>query len=331
MFDQNNNKITTVSATEARENSDYIALTNEELLNLRRTRKDEAFNSAILDDVSNAVGTHTIIKYVNDLISQFKSTDFSGYLSKEADKVQSGLKEIVETAYSEGALNELVKAGPDGLYKIQSKTTQADTNIEGALNYIIRSLPADYRKVLNAKAVMENFDPAALLLTMIVTNTGRSLGTDYDDSKIKKGAGSGSSGSSSAMIQRTYEEMLATADGLSIARPMVISPKNSKTALVVNAQNAGAPRTSNGQPMKISSIAQLLEDAQGIRGIAQSGTVTFGDQVIRGDDLGGLVYNGSNMYRVELPATMTERGEIVPDFKLQETLNNIVQEGKNKG
>lgn len=132
-----------------------------------------------MDDISRAVGTTTIINYVNDLISKFKETDITGYADKQNGTIKSGLNEIVDGVLSGGnSIAGAIEAGANGVYKISQKSTFADTHLKEALSYLINAMPNDYRRTLEAKAVVEGFDPDAMLLTMVTANTPRSIVSD---------------------------------------------------------------------------------------------------------------------------------------------------------
>lgn len=82
--------------------------------------------------------------------------------------------------------------------------------------------------------------------------------------------------------------------------------------------------------MPIANLAQVYEDAYALRSVT-SNTVAFGDQLIDRSQLGGLVYDGSDMYRVVLPAKTVNGKDIVPDFELQKKLDDIIKNAQDQG
>lgn len=336
VFNNETQKIEAIGLNQYIKNKDtYIALTNEDLLDQRRTNSSLAFKNSVLDDISRAVGTHTIVKYVNELISKFKDTEITGYANKQTSDIQSGMQAIVNGQLTGGnSVADAIIAGSDGIYKISQKSTHADTHLGEALNYIINALPNDYKKSLAAKAAVEGFDLQAMLLEMITTNTGRTINANWESVSSKSARGEEGEGGK-ALTQGTLAEFYAEGNGHNPQQLMEITPNDSKTSLLAFGQNVGPVLKDNGgkpgNPMPTASIAQLYEDAYAIRSIT-SNTVCFGDQLIKTDDLGGLVYDGSDMHRIVLPAKKINGGrDIVPDFELQQKLNDIVENAQNQG
>ena len=114
-----------------------------------------------------------------------------------------------------------------------------------------------------------------------------------------------------------------------------IAPNNSKTTLYVPAQNVQSVRLDRsgqpGQPMPIANLRTVIQDSYALGNITNRGTIVFGDQLINDTQLNGLVYTGTDMYRVILPYKVVDGRHIVPDFELQNKLNDIVENGKNQG
>lgn len=311
----------------------YLALTYEELLQQRRSNANLAYDHSILDNVSNGVGVASITKYLKDMIDAFESTEVTGVAKKNASKIQAGLTAIVNGRLADGnTVSGAIEAGPDGLYKISQKSTIADTHLTEAASYLYSSLPTNYRRALEARAAVEGYDPSALIVTMLQANTGRIIDATYDSTLNKA---TGGSGSSEGMNQHTYAESLA--DGSNLAPPtyMEITPAGSTSHLFAYGQNAGplSKATSSneiGTPLGACSVAQALEDAYALRDVTQNKTVAFGDQLISKDQLGGIMYTGSDVYRVVLPAKNVN-GDIVPDFDLQKKIDAAVKQAQDSG
>ena len=197
-YDSTDKKVKTVSIDTYKSNKDtYIPLTNEELLNLRRVNTTLAFNNSILDDIYGAIGMKTIVDYAGDLLKEFKDTEIEGYAVKNKS-IQTGLNEIINGVLSNGnTLSSAIEAGPNGIYKVSEKSTSADTNLDGALSYLINAMPTKYKHTLVARAAVEGLSPEAFLLSMIDSNTGRKLSINYDDTATKAKGMKGSSSSES--------------------------------------------------------------------------------------------------------------------------------------
>lgn len=295
-----------------------------------------AFNTSVLDDAAGAIGMDTVVEDINTLIKNFKDTEITGYASKQGANIKSGIQEIVNTALAGNGAANLISAGPDGIYKITEKSTEVDRDINTALGYIISALPQKDKRYLYAQAAVNGFDPHAFLLQTIVNGTGRTITPSYEKQLSENsGSGSGSGEGTSGMIQRKVAEMYATGEGAPAPQRFSIYAAGSKASLLSYGQNMGPigyDRSGElGQPMSNVSVAQVLEQGYALRGVG-SDTVVFGDQLIKRSQLDGIMYDGSNMHRVVLPAKTANNGrDIIPDFEVIEKIETIVENGKNSG
>lgn len=277
----------------------------------------------------------TISTYLVDLIKKFEQSEVTGYGSKTNSEIASGLKALVDHLDINGnTIGDLITAGPDGLYKLTQKATVKDTNIAKAVSYLIQSLNNDMKHALVAKAAVEGYTPEAYLVELLDIYTGRSIVADYD-ATTSRAANGGEGGSSGSKIQQTLAETYVTGSNAVPMQLIPISPSGSRATLYAPAQNVQSVRLDRsgqpGQPMPISNLRTIVQDSYAIGNVTNRGTVVFGDQLINENQLNGLVYTGTDMYRVILPYKVVDGRHIVPDFELQNKLNDIVENGKNQG
>ena len=333
-WNQESNKIEKV-APSAYNPEKQLALTNQDLLNFRWNNTDTKYNTSIITDVSKSVGMKTISTYLVDLIKKFEQSEVTGYGSKTNSEIASGLKALVNHSDTNGnTIGDLITAGPDGLYKLTQKATIKDAHIDKAINYLVQSLNNDMKHALVAKAAVEGYTPEAYLVELLDIYTGRSITADYDATTSKAASG-GDGGSSGSKIQQTLAESYVTGSNAVPMQMIPIAPNNSKTTLYVPAQNVQSVRLDRsgqpGQPMPIANLRTVIQDSYALGNITNRGTIVFGDQLISDTQLNGLVYTGTDMYRVILPYKVVDGRHIVPDFELQNKLNDIVENGKNQG
>ena len=334
-WNQDSNKIEKV-APSAYNPEKQLALTNQDLLNFRWNNTDTKYNTSIITDVSKSVGMKTISTYLVDLIKKFEQSEVTGYGSKTNSEIASGLKALVNHSDTNGnTIGDLITAGPDGLYKLTQKATIKDAHIDKAINYLVQSLNNDMKHALVAKAAVEGYTPEAYLVELLDIYTGRSMVADYDANTSRAANGGGEGGSSGSKIQQTLAESYVTGSNVVPMQMIPIAPNNSKTTLFAPAQNVQSIRLDRsgqpGQPMPISNLRTVIQDAYALGNVTNRGTVVFGDQLISDTQLNGLVYTGTDMYRVILPFKVVDGRHIVPDFELQNKLNDIVENGKNQG
>ena len=333
-LNQDSNKIEKV-APSAYNPEKQLALTNQDLLNFRWNNTDTKYNTSIITDVSKSVGMKTISTYLIDIIKNFEQSEVTGYGNKITTDIASGLKALVNHSDTNGnTIGDLITAGPDGLYKLTQKATIKDAHIDKAINYLVQSLNNDMKHALVAKAAVEGYTPEAYLVELLDIYTGRSITADYNATTSKVASG-GNGGSSSSKIQQTLAESYVTGSNAVPMQMIPIAPNNSKTTLYVPAQNVQSVRLDRsgqpGQPMPIANLRTVIQDSYALGNITNRGTIVFGDQLINDTQLNGLVYTGTDMYRVILPYKVVDGRHIVPDFELQNKLNDIVENGKNQG
>ena len=333
-WNQDSNKIEKVAPSTYNPEK-QLALTNQDLLNFRWNNTDTKYNTSIITDVSKSVGMKTISTYLIDIIKNFEQSEVTGYGNKINADIASGLKALVNHSDTNGnTIGDLITAGPDGLYKLTQKATIKDAHIDKAINYLVQSLNNDMKHALVAKAAVEGYTPEAYLVELLDIYTGRSITADYDATTSKAASG-GDGGSSGSKIQQTLAESYVTGSNAVPMQMIPIAPNNSKTTLYVPAQNVQSVRLDRsgqpGQPMPISNLRTVIQDSYALGNITNRGTVVFGDQLISDTQLNGLVYTGTDMYRVILPYKVVDGRHIVPDFELQNKLNDIVENGKNQG
>ena len=326
--DAETGKIKTINPSEY-DPSKQVALTNQDLMNLRRANPEMAFQTDILDNISSAVGMKTITDYARNLIKDFGKTTITGYSDKQAGQIREGIADIVSGDL--GDVASLISPGPDGLYKISQEATIVDSNIKAALDYLKTTLPNSYINTLRAKSAAERYDPDAMLLVMMYADTDRKFTADYDPTATKI-AVSGAAGSGG--IESLTEDNLAIrfAKGDLTETTAFISPKarlkSDKSQMALHAWNGGAPQKENGDRLTRNNMAELTKDTFQLAD-ADFASITFANQVISADDLRKFVWDGvSSVDRVALPVKYVN-GKQVPDFDSLQTLNEINEKVAN--
>ena len=89
------------------------ALTNEQVLGLREQSSQFAMNSNILLNAGSAVGMKSVHDYLVGIVEKLGTNTIQGYGSKEQNQIVNGIRELMES-------------GPDGYYKISTKSQASD-------------------------------------------------------------------------------------------------------------------------------------------------------------------------------------------------------------
>lgn len=311
------------------ENKDnYIALTNADLLNLRRSDPSLAYRTDMLDNVDSAVGMKTIVDYAKDLIKEFGTTTITGYSQKQAKKIESGLEHIV--AGDMGDFRGILEQGADGIYKITSKATVSDTSegIKEALQYLVSTLPRAYQNTLSAKATVEGYSPDAMLMRMMYINTDRELTSDYDTGASKAAGYIGADGTKAKLDDKDNLAIRFSA-GKGTRTTAIISPKpehkSDRAYMAFNATEGGRPVGWDNKPLEQNNIKDLFSQTFQLAGFDLN-SMSFGNQAITPEEASSLIWDGStSLKRAELPKKIAPNGQIVPDFSLMVQLNELNQ------
>lgn len=319
-YDSESGNVTTVSLSKYKESPEkYQILNNEDIINLRRNDKSLAYNTNILDNLMSATGMNTIINFAKDLIKGFESTDITGYVGKSGNNIKTGLQNIVSGLFNGNTLNGVITSGADGVYKISSKQTIADTHIQEALNYLKISMPETYKHKLKVTAALNGYTDDAYLLTAIASNTGRTLTADYDG-EIDPKTGRKISGSSESKPQMDEDTLaIRVAKGNLTQSTAFVSPVAERVAdkamMSIAAWNAYAPQKDNKDPVYQNNLSVVIPQTTQFKA-ADTSQIFYGNQRLKPSDISKIVWDGSSMVkRVALPMRI-ENGYQTPDLDL---------------
>lgn len=295
-----------------------IPLTYKDLLMMREKTLGAAFNVDTLMDMQNAVGITSIMKAVNDIVRTFGTIQQSGYATKDDKKISEGLA-------------RLIGDGPDGVYKITDKHRFGGSDDETitAVNFIINSLPSNYKKSLNATATVEGISPVELIGRIVQITANKSV-EPYYQSMASKVAGLGPAGSKKSgdggltgSKSLTLAESYAIGEGAGTTEYHDIMPEGSSVRMVVAARSMGDVKQKDGkQSMGKATLQYISENAYAIDGLNLDGSMSFGDMPLTDFDKSAIMYDGHTMRRVVLPYKEVN-GKIVPDFDTLDKLDKL--------
>lgn len=294
------------------------ALTNQQILGLRERSETFAMDSVLLNNLEGAVGMKTIQEYLLEIVEKLGMSSTQGYISKEQGMVIDGIK-------------ELISGGPEGYYKIKSKSPSSD--IKTALQYLYSQLTRPMKQVLNATIAAEGGDPSKdryRFIGMMVSNH-----LDFEQSvDFEKGDGSSAKtkdSESKASVKDTLAEKYASGSGAPPPRREILMTANSGTPLFAYTQNLGAILNSDGKSqLGNANLLDVFTNGYGMAMVDKQ-SITFGDMLINPANLSKIVYDSStNLRRVYLPAR-SENGRIVPDFKLAELVDTLNTQARENG
>lgn len=149
-MNQENNDLKLLSIDKLKDNPNYVALTNGELLNLRSQNPELANQNSILRVVQNGIGIETVTKYISDTISSLGSDKQvqSGFGVTPKGAVITGLQDFLQQAQqAPQGFNGTIQ----DLYKYKQLTESQAKQAKMAIEYIYRTMPQNMKTLLKTK------------------------------------------------------------------------------------------------------------------------------------------------------------------------------------
>ena len=256
-------------------------LTNEQALTMRAHSPNLAFNDRVFDIVNNGIGMTKIANHIKSLAGTVGSmeTKIEGITQVESNKVKAGLKELAEA--------------PDGYYKITKDIKDSSANIQAALRYIYKSLPNNYKTILNLHSGGDE-NTQKLIYDMLVSHT-----SDFVKQDITPLTGKASDKQDKDSLDKlSSNPLLARQREMGgIPQKYDLVTRDSNTRMSVN----GTFYPSNPKIKDDTSIDKYLYES-GTAGIMDSKYgITFGDQQISPEDLKNIMYSNNGEMIATLP------------------------------
>lgn len=285
-----------------------IPVSNSQLIALRRRDPSLAFNDAILGDTGiDVVGAVDVRKEIDEIIKNAGSI-------KEVSFGKIPFSQIAEDLQGEG------------IYKTSQKYSKAD--MKGFAELLYSQLSNSAKHLITANAAIAGYDKMEYIKSIIATRTDVDPDLSYEASLTKANGMGGSGGSGSDgddtknLKERNWTEQLATGYNFELPKHTAFNPV-STISIHAAIQNTGGMKKDDGEtPIGPGMVDAIMGTAGWFKQLSGQSTVTFGDQIIDETALGQLMYDGSTVYRIELPYTEVN-GEITVNWKLVEELENI--------
>lgn len=313
------NGIQTVSPTDYYNNQDkYQVLTNGQIMSLRESRPEMAFNEDILQTMSDATSIQTVMDEVRDIIKNFGTTETKGYTAKSGSKIERGFE-------------QLLSGGPDGYYQVSrsNQVNKADANdVQFALTYLYSTLGENAKKLLRAKTAAEGLDPNSndklrLLGMALMEHTSDSYDSNFDSAAAK--AAFGGDGSDGKTVAISYGEMISTGRGAPLEQFQLYTSNSRHGAMQIKGYDFAAPMDKDSKAIEQSNLQELL-DKSVFGTMSNKNGIYYGDQKVDGKDIRKYVWDGtSSLKRVNLPVVEDGNGNYKPAFDAIEQFDKLQQ------
>lgn len=322
--DKENEKggITMITPTEYHKNKDkYQLITYGQLMRFRQTSPNSVYNSSILNDGSNAVGMTNLTKHLTDTVKQFGHHEEENYSAETFKAIENGIS--------------IMKGG---MFKITSKAQiRNNDELMAACAYLFSSLSSSEQNKLIAENTARGGDPSSLkdvysyIAQLVILTNDTTNKRDYSESFSTatfgaNGHGGGSDKESSATVEMTYTEKLATGVGVrDLGEKYEITPAGSRAHLKASGKTYGPVKSSDGKGLGFVSFDEVIRNGEGISDLMLQKEIFFGDILVDNKDANALMYDGSALVRAELPWKYDAKGRVVVDFKAQKAAEEFEQ------
>lgn len=295
-------------------------LTVGQIAESRAYNQNLAFNTNAITAIANSTSIEQVNKSIWEIIKNLGSNTRSNeyFRSKDERKAKTGIDKLLEE-------------GSDGVYKISSKTISSDSQVQYALKYILSTLPMNQKVLLQDYARKAGLDiktgPMQIITDMIQSGLDftEEIGIQFDK-QATNGADTDSNGNSKT---RKFDipMMLVTGDGLQKSKSQISFGTN--YAIDVESQKLPFIPDNEGKPIGPSSLMNALSGQLG--SIVNKDAVHVGNQRLDITKLNQLYYDGSGVSTMELPYTLDENGQPIPNFEIIGAYKSAVEEIEKQG
>lgn len=305
----------------------YVAMTNQELLQMRSSAPDYAYQNGVFNVVNNGIGLETIDKLVQQYMYELgeNSVTNGGYLRNKDAKtlhslevVQSAVQQAKQAGYNFDSSGITL----EGLYKTKLITKDQAQQASNALNYIYQMLPDNAKTLLKVKA--GGAKQAIDLLTSFVSgqtdheyNFDPELLEDKDGNKpgSKNSTGGSQNDVKSAVAAQWYQ-------GYGSNEDIVL---NGGTTYAVQAKSFVMPIVSKeNDPLGQCDLSQIQSSQFGPMFDIQN--ASFGGNFIPNASWNKILTDGQ-VYSVDFPVDLEalSNGKIKPDLNISKKLEQLNQ------
>lgn len=311
-----------------KDNDNYQALTNSNLLYYRANDPNFAFKNDILNIVSNGIGMKQITEQLLAVSSKIGTSTLKqqGYSEKNAQGIVQGMASL-EKAFQQGMTIE-------GLYHQGIITKDQSEQAKLALTYLWNTLPENARALLKVKG---GSTKGAFELIQSLVFSGLDSDVEYSSDLIrnpnsKSGSNSSSEGEGSEEgganygkddKSNPYFNMVKQIGGT--VTPVIIRKGNIQISL--DGTNYSSLPDLSGKPIESTSVDDLLN--RGLAGIVTDrNAITFGNQVLNSSDLVNIMYDNSGGTMMILPCKKTADGRTVVDMSIMDEYEDAINDIK---
>ena len=278
----------------------YMPISNSQLLSYRQRNEDLAFSDKLFGETGlDVVGMKDIREELDSMIDKLGSVKTGNLQVQKFSDIAQDIQGM-------------------GIYKVSEKYSKGDLDDFSGLLYSRLSSAAKH--LVDANAALSGYDKHQYILNIIRSQTDYEQDPQYQAS-LTKAAGLGGAGGSGTdgegpMVKKTYVENVITGSNYEWPTTNRFALIGKHSDIWASTQDTGAIQSGmdGGKSIGDTSVFDLKKLELFAQGANQQ-DVTFGDTKVNESQQAAIMYDGSSLYRVELPAT-ENNGDIVPDWSV---------------
>lgn len=280
------------------EDSDYVLLTNSNLLYLRANSPEAAFNHKLTTVAQNGIGMQTVQSLINTAITSMGTVTSTqeGYISTAQGDLIQGLEDFKEAAtVASGQFNGSV----NDLYKYKYLTKSQAEKAQQALEYIYRTLPTNAKTLLKVKSDGTDKGAVNLIGTLIASKTSSEI--TFEPSLVGGVSHKSTGDSNKDNTDLKTSLPLNVLKGIGGVDSYVMLDRGDGIQMSVRGTAYNLIQATNGEAITHTSVETMLAHS-GLQNIIEDNKrIQFGDQIISTEDLDNIAYNNTGIVRAILP------------------------------
>ncbi len=303
-------------------------LTVSNLLNLRAYNPSFANDFSIFDTVNSSIGYQSFQKLIKEAVHTLGSTQVSreGIFSNEG-QASKGLA-ILQTLKEQDQIQPGTSITSEGLYKYKIIDKNQKRQIDQLTSYISALLPENAKVWAALKLGTSDREKATASLITTYLSSGESTTNEIliEPKKGTTGESKSESKASADEPKMTFLTALQNGYGGSYERRKYNPGGNG--AFYVTGSSYGAFLNQKGDVISDVTLQGLLTQT-GLAGITNLNSITFGDNLIKSNQLPLIaIQNTGGVYAI-LPCKRNGT-QVTPDFELMGAYDTLVQEVNNE-
>ena len=303
-------------------------LTVSNLLNLRAFSPSFINDFSVFDTVNNSIGYQSFQKLVKEAVHTLGSTQVSreGIFSNEG-QASKGLA-LLQTLKEQDQIQPGTSVTSEGLYKYKIIDKNQKRQIDQLTSYISALLPENAKVWAALKLGTSDREKATASLITTYLSSGESTTNEIliEPKKGTTGESKSESKASADEPKMTFLTALQNGYGGSYERRKYNPGGNG--AFYVTGSSYGAFLNQKGDVISDVTLQGLLTQT-GLAGITNPNSITFGDNLIKSNQLPLIaIQNTGGVYAI-LPCKRNGT-QVTPDFELMGAYDTLVQEVNNE-